>query len=260
MTSIKPVETEVEGLTLRGSLYLPEGVGPFPTAVLFHGFGGCRVETSGAFVTLARALSACGVAVVAYDRAGHGESDGTFFHTTVSGDIRQAHEVLAAITSIEQVDAENLHLVGMSLGSVIATVVAAESNLPIRSLTLWSTAAVFADEIRSGMLQGRSLDTLDTDGYFDFIGMRMGPALRDDAVDFDVYGRAQGYGGHVLLLHGTEDFVPLRYAERYLEVYGDQAELVVVEGADHGWMKVPHRDLVIADTVEHVIAHTRDGE
>ncbi|MBB6406462.1 alpha/beta hydrolase [Arthrobacter sp. AZCC_0090] len=252
MTVIRPFQTTVDGLRLRGTHYSPSPHQPGPTAVLFHGFGNSRVETTRLFVTLARQLAANGIGVIAYDRAGHGESDGEFFDTTVSLDVRQAHQVLAAIADLDAVDAGNLHLVGMSLGSVIASTVAAESALPLRSVTMWSTAAMFADEIRGGTLQGQSLETLDSEGYFDFLGMRMGPAMREDAVSFDVYGRASGYAGPVRLLHGTADFIPLSYAERYLQVYGDRAELIVVDGADHGWAQFPQRDLVISHTVDFI--------
>lgn len=260
MTTIAPFQTQVDGITLRGAHYLPAGPGPFPTAILFHGFGASHMEFSSAFVALARRLAAVGVASIAYDRAGHGESDGEFYDTSVSLDVRHAHQALATIAGLDTVDSDNLHLVGMSLGAVIASVLAAETELPLRSLTMWSTAAVFADEIRGGTLQGRSLDALDTDGYFDFLGMRLGPAMRDDAVSFDVYGRASGYTGPVRLLHGAEDFVPVAYAERYLEIYGDQADLIVVDGADHGWAQVPQREIVLSRTTEFIEANTHRTE
>ncbi|QRY39866.1 alpha/beta fold hydrolase [Microbacterium hominis] len=258
-----PFETTVRARTLRGTHYLPDAAAgaarePRPTVVLLHGFGGSRVETTGVFVTLARALVAAGFGVLAFDRAGHGESDGEFFDTTASGDIADTAAVLAALRESPGVDAENLHLVGMSLGSVIAAVAAAEDG-DIRSLTMWSTAAVFVDDIRSGQIQGRSLAALDgPDGFFDFLGMRMGPAMRDDALTFDPYARAAGYGGPALLLHGTADFVPVSSAERYAaaDVFGERAEVVVVEGADHGWAELPQRDELISRTVSFIQIHS----
>ncbi|WP_435080859.1 alpha/beta hydrolase [Clavibacter michiganensis] len=266
---IRPFATRVRGLTLRGAQHLAEGAGPRPTAVLMHGFGGSRVETTGVFVALARRLAAAGIGVVAYDRAGHGESDGEFLDTTVTGDVADARHVLAAVRALPEVDADDVHLVGMSLGAVVASVLAAEEGAAaggaagpgIRSLAMWSTAAVFVDDIRAGTIQGRSLASLDADGWFDFAGMRMGPAMRDDALGFDPYARAVGYRGPALLLHGTDDFVPVDYARRYTDpaVLGDRAELVVVDGADHGWAQLPQRDEVIARTVAFVRAHASGG-
>ncbi|WP_294979755.1 S9 family peptidase [uncultured Microbacterium sp.] len=198
--------------------------------------------------------------MIAFDRAGHGESDGEFFDTTASGDIADTLAVLGAVRESPDVDAENLHLVGMSLGSVIAAVVAAEAGAGgIRSLTMWSTAAVFVDDIRSGQIQGRSLAALDgPDGFFDFLGMRLGPAMRADALTFDPYARAAAYDGPALLLHGTADFVPVRYAQRYAEadVFGERAVVVVVDGADHGWAQLPQRDELIVRTVSFIQSHS----
>ncbi|MFT2752547.1 alpha/beta hydrolase family protein [Clavibacter sp. Sh2088] len=271
---IRPFDARVRGLVLRGSQHLPEATGPRPTAVLMHGFGGSRVETTGVFVALARRLAAAGIGVVAYDRAGHGESDGEFLDTTVTGDAADARLVLDAVRALPEVDAADLHLVGMSLGAVIASVVAAEEGAAgegaagegagsgIRSLAMWSTAAVFVDDIRAGTIQGRSLAPLDAVGWFDFAGQRMGPAMRDDALAFDPYARAAGYRGPALLLHGTDDFVPVDYARRYTapDVLGDRAELRVVEGADHGWAQLPQRDEVIERTVAFVRAHAAGGD
>jgi len=249
-----PFETTVRTLSLRGTHYLPDAAGARPTVVLLHGFGGSRVETTGVFVTLARALVAAGFGVIAFDRAGHGESDGDFFDTTVSGDIADTAAVLAAVRESLEVDAADVHLVGMSLGAVVAAAVAADDG-GIRSLTMWSTAAVFVDDIRSGQIQGRSLAALDApDGFFDFLGMRLGPAMRNDALTFDPYARAAGYRGPALLLHGTEDFVPSSYAERYADadVFGERADLVIIDGADHGWAQLPQRDALIAHTVSFI--------
>lgn len=257
--NLVPFTTSVEDLTVRGSLYLPaHGTGPYPVAVLFHGFGGNRTEMARLFVDTARRLTAAGVAVLAWDRVGHGESDGEFFDTEVTRDVRHTHAVVAALAEHPEVDTSDLHLVGLSLGAVIAAAAAASSPVPVRSVTLWSTAAVFVDEIASGSIQGMPLDSIETQGYLDFLGQRVGPAIVRDALAFDPYAAASGYRGPVLLLHGTEDFVPVRYAERYLEVLQD-AEIDVVEGADHGWLTVPHREHLLRRTVEHVAAHVAEG-
>ena len=256
---VEPFSTTVRGLELRGTRYRPRGQDPTPTAVLFHGFGASRVEGTRLFVTLAHRLLAAGTGVVAFDRAGHGESDGEFFDTTVTRDVEDSVRVLDAVAALPGVDAEDLHLVGMSLGAVVASVVAADRPAGVRSVTMWSTAAVFADEVRGGTLQGRPLDVLDEQGFFDVLGQRLGPALPEDARGWDPWARAAGWGGPTLLLHGTEDFVPLACARRYLDddVLGDRAELVVVEGADHGWAQLPQRDTVVAATVDFTTRHAR---
>jgi pimeloyl-ACP methyl ester carboxylesterase len=195
------------------------------------------------------------VAVVAVDRAGHGESDGDFADTTVSGDVADSLDVLSMIAASNDIDPTNLHLVGTSLGAVIASIVAAESRYDIRSLTMWSPAALFVDEIRSGFLQGRPIDAVDEQGYFDFRGLRVGRGFFGDAREFDVYGRAHAFTGPVRVLHGDRDFIPARYAEEYRSVYGNAMHYTLVADADHCWESVAARDFVIAQSVEFVVAH-----
>lgn len=253
MLDVRPLEFATGGVTLRGTAYVPGSrTGARPTAVLHHGFSGHRIEATRAFVQLARSLAAEGIAVVAFDRAGHGESDGDFYDTTVSGDVSNALELLEHIAALDFVDEGDLHLMGFSMGGVIASVVAAETDKAIRSVTLWSVAAVFAEEIRKGLLHGQSIEDVSTQGYFDLRGMRLGPRFFADAESFDVYGRARGYRGPVRVLHGGRDFIPHSYAEAYSRVYGDAMDYTLVPEADHTWESVPARDYVIAESVKFI--------
>ena len=143
MSVMEPAVFTVEradgtSLTLRGTRYLPEGFsedGHSPVAVLFHGFGGNRIDFSGFVVQMARELASRGLVVVTYDRAGHGESDGTFFDTTVSGDVEDALQVVEQARHMSGCDPDNLHFAGLSLGAVICTLLAPKVlGSPSRSL------------------------------------------------------------------------------------------------------------------------------
>lgn len=256
---IQSIEFPVEGLTLRGSLYEPAGgIEPgksYPTAVLFHGFGGNRIDFSGFMVQMAKSLSQQGLIVVTYDRAGQGESDGTFFDVSITREVRQAKEVVRQIAELDIVDADNMHFGGLSLGAVIESIVATEGEITPRSVVMCSSAAVCVDEIKSGKIQGKSLEGLETDGYFDFMGVKMGPAIVEDVKDLDLYARVADCRSDVLLMHGTADFVPMQYAERYKEVFGDRAELLVREGADHGWGTAADREFVMSNAARFIAEH-----
>ena len=119
---IEPIELSIRGRQLRGTRYLPPDGGPRPVAILHHGFGGQRTEASRSFVQLARRLVASGVAAVAMDRAGHGESDGDFADTTVSGDVADCIAVVEFVAADPRFDPTNLHLTGTSLGAVVASI------------------------------------------------------------------------------------------------------------------------------------------
>lgn len=258
--SVEFLQVPVRGLVLRGSAHLPDGdEGPFPTAVMHHGFAANRMETSIGFVEVARALNAAGIAAVAFDRAGQGESDGSFRDNTVSGDVEDSKTLLRALADCDFVDDGNLHLVGASLGAVIASVVAAETDLSVRSLTMVSAAAVFVDDIRRGTIQGRPFGEIPPDGFFDFNGARLGPRFFADARQFDVFGRARAFRGAVRIVHGMADpIAPASYVDRYLLLYGDRAEAALVPEADHFWMRVDHRDVLRTQITEFIQAHAAD--
>jgi uncharacterized protein len=245
------------GLTLRSTLHIPEGPAGtrWPTAVFVHGFTSNRLELPD-FVGMARLLEANGIASVRFDLSGHGESDGDFFDVTITGEMTETRAVLRSVRTFDFVDPERIGLVGMSMGGVVAGIVAAEEP-GIGALCLWSPAAVAPFEIGGGRLKGRSLAAeIEEKGYFDADGHRVSPALVEDIAALDVYGRSGAYTGPVHILHGDkDDIAPLDYVRRYLDHYGGNAELQVVEGADHAWSSVPHRTTLHRSTLRFLRRH-----
>jgi uncharacterized protein len=240
-----------EGSTLRATLHIPGGRGTTggPAVVFVHGFANNRMENR-SFVLMSRLLESEGIASVRFDLSGHGESDGDFFDVTISGEIAETRSVVRAVRAFDFADPERIGLVGMSMGGVVAGIVAAEEP-GIRAVCLWSPAAVAPFEVGAGFLKGRDIAAeIGEKGYFDADSHRMSPALADDIAGLDVYGRSRPYTGPVRIIHGDQDDIaPLSYARRYLDHYGGNAELEVVEGADHGWSTVPHRDRLHQSTL-----------
>ncbi|MFH8662353.1 alpha/beta hydrolase family protein [Streptomyces afghaniensis] len=245
------------GLTLRSTLHIPEGPAEtrWPTAVFVHGFSSNRLELPD-FVAMSRLLEANGIASVRFDLSGHGESDGDFFDVTITGEIAETRAVLEAARAFDFVDPERIGLIGMSMGGVVAGIVAAEEP-GIRALCLWSPAAVAPFEIGRGYLKGRSLAAeIEEKGYFDADGHRMSPALVEDIAGLDVYGRSGAYTGPVCILHGDkDDIAPVEYVRRYLDHYDGNAELRIVEGADHAWGTIPHRTTLHQSTLRFLRRH-----
>lgn len=245
------------GLTLRSTLHIPEGPPEtrHPTVVFVHGFSSNRIELPN-FVRMSRLLASEGIASVRFDLSGHGESDGDFFDVTITGEIAETRAVLSAVRAFDFVDPGRIGLVGMSMGGVVAGITAAEET-GIAALCLWSPAAIAPFEIGSGYLKGRALaPEIAEKGYFDADGHRMSAALIKDIAELDVYGRSSVYTGPVHILHGDADVIaPLEYARRYLDHYGANAELEVVEGADHAWGSVPHRATLHGSTLSFFQRH-----
>jgi pimeloyl-ACP methyl ester carboxylesterase len=119
------------GVTLAGTLTLPEGPGPFPAVVLISGSGAQdRDETifqHKPFLVLADALTRRGVAVLRVDDRGVGGSTGSIPRSTTED---FAGDVLAGVgflKSRKDIDGRKIGLVGHSEGGVIAPIAAARS-------------------------------------------------------------------------------------------------------------------------------------
>ncbi|UUU19418.1 alpha/beta hydrolase family protein [Streptomyces sp. DSM 40750] len=245
------------GLTLRSTLHVPEGPTGTrrPTVVFVHGFTSNRIELPN-FVAMSRLLHDNGIASVRFDLSGHGESDGDFFDVTITGEIAETRAILQAVRALDFVDPDRIGLVGMSMGGVVAGITAAEEP-GISALCLWSPAAVAPFEIGRGYLKGRSFaPEIAEKGYIDADGHRMSPALVEDIAGLDVYGRSSVYTGPVHILHGDKDDVaPLEYVRRYLDHYNGNADLEIVEGADHAWGSIPHRTALHQSTLRFLRRH-----
>ena len=64
-----------QNLKLAGMLFVPEGEGPFPAAVIIHGSGTSH-RNSGWYLTLTRYLQENGIVVLLPDKRGSEHSDG----------------------------------------------------------------------------------------------------------------------------------------------------------------------------------------
>ena len=80
------------------------------------------------------------------------------------------------------------------------------------------------------------------------MGVTIGHRYGEDAVSFDIYDVIGAYQGDVLILHGDRDaIVPLSYSQRAAEVYA-HAELVVMEGQNHGFMGAARAEAMERET------------
>ncbi|MEJ5183713.1 MAG: alpha/beta fold hydrolase [Rectinemataceae bacterium] len=117
------------GITLAGTMTIPEGDGPFPAVVLITGSGPQdRDETIlgyKPFLVIAEHLARHGIASLRCDDRGVGASEGDFQTATTFDFADDAEAALKYLASQAQVDSRRLGLVGHSEGGIIAAMVAA---------------------------------------------------------------------------------------------------------------------------------------
>ena len=110
-------------VTLAGTLTLPPGRGPFPAVVFLHGSGPVTRD-----VILAEYFATQGIATLAYDKRGTGESGGTYTHNVDAQEFeRLAGDALAAVAFARgraELDARRVGLWGISQAGWIAAIAA----------------------------------------------------------------------------------------------------------------------------------------
>jgi uncharacterized protein len=156
-------------VTLAGTLTLPDGMGPFPAAVLITGSGPQdRDETQSGhkpFAVLADHLTRHGIAVLRYDDRGVGRSTGDFAAATSADFATDANTAVRFLLTRPEIARQAVGLIGHSEGGMVAPI-AAVANNAVRFLVL--LAGPGTDLIRLahsqqrllGLSQGRTDDEI----------------------------------------------------------------------------------------------------
>ncbi|WP_373232350.1 alpha/beta hydrolase family protein [Cohnella sp.] len=251
------VEMVSNGLTLRGMLHKPEHTEhPVPAVLMLHGFSNNKMETGWMFVALSRMLERRGIASLRFDFGGSGESDGDFMDMTISGEVSDAKRILEYAKSLEFVDPERIGVLGMSLGGVVAGILAGKHTQDVQSLCLWAPAFVASEHVRSGRVGEMDITNIKEEGYVQigFGGLRLGSGFVEDVLQLDIAGLASGYDKPILILQGDRDTaVPLSSTRQFMEHYGGKAKLEIVEGAGHMFERFEHRTMVLERTARFMI-------
>lgn len=245
----KAVEFVVNGKTLRGMYHRPsEKAAAYPTVLLFHGFGGNKLEPHRIFLKISRALAAEGIAALRFDFSGSGESDGDFEEMTFSSEVREAEAILDYALSLPATDRKRLGVVGLSLGGGVAAALAGRRPEQLHCLALW--AAVDTGGVVESFPQRAAEYYRDERGCYDMGGLWVNGSFLEDMRRWDLPALAGKFLGKVLIIHGSSDAtVPVETAYRYQQVFPEKPELVIVEGADHTFNRYDWEEQVLQKTV-----------
>ncbi len=118
-------------VVLAGTITLPKGPGPFPTAILIAGSGPHDRDESMSghkpFLILADYLTRKGIAVLRYDKRGIGASTGSVDNATTLDLASDAQAAIAYLKTRKDIDPKRIGLIGHSEGAMIASYVANHS-------------------------------------------------------------------------------------------------------------------------------------
>lgn len=233
----KAISLPVRGQVMRGMEHVPEHPGiPCPAVILYHGFTANKLQEHRMFLKLSRALESRDIASFRFDFIGSGESDGDFEDMTVTREIEEAKAILDFVRLDTRVDPARVSLLGLSMGGLVAGIVAGDRRADVNNLILVAPAGNMYELMMAGPLGDMvRAGTVWKPEQADAGGNLIGHGFVDDLARIDGFARASHFAGDVLIVHGTNDqAVPCEVARRYQEIsFGGRAMLHFIEGADH---------------------------
>lgn len=224
---------------LAYKITLPEVFDPdvdrCPMVILMHGIFSSKDYNP--MPAIAQGLAQAGIASIRFDFNGHGKSEGQMQDMTVEKEISDAMAVFEYVKGLTYVS--EISFLGHSQGGVIASMTAgrlAEKGQEVPAgIVLIAPGAVIKNACQGGKFFNARFDPADPPEYIRCWGfMKLGREYLLTTQQLDIYGTASAYKGPVRILHGTKDsIVPMWCSEKYREIYGDKAELTVIEGENH---------------------------
>ena len=174
-------------LQLAGMLFVPEGEGPFPTAVIIHG-SGTSTRDSKWYLSVTQHLLDNGIAVLLPDKRGSEKSEGEWRGASfedLAGDTLSAIEYLKTQDHFEY---SSIGVIGMSQGGWIAPLVASKSE-DLSFVVSMSGAFVTTDE----QLLYEETNSIHQMGTYMFLAKLIAPLTTKNIQRMDFWLPLAGY-------------------------------------------------------------------
>lgn len=246
---------------LAGVMHVPRVIDNPPVLVLAHGFTDDKVCDNRIFVRFARRASEQGYAVLRFDFAGSGDSEGDFADMTVTKEIQDLKSALEFAQSIPLLTDSPVYLIGYSLGGAVALSAAALDHR-VRGVVCWAPASDLRPVFSAILGEGAFLAARNNKAV----------ACRNDSKCFllnseffsdlekhrPVREIAHLSPRPVLLVHGTADRkVAPGHAQALFRAAGEPKALHFIRGAQHSFGL--HEDELFETTLRHLDAWRRVG-
>lgn len=232
------------GFNLCGVLSNPTGSRETPIFTLCHGF--TTSKDGRTYTRLEAILNKKGLATFRFDFFGHGESEGKFEDTTLSGAV---NDVLKAILFLKDSGYSSIGLMGSSFGG-FASLIAA-SQMPW--LTLLALKSPVSDYL--GLLIARDqnidIESWKKRGFIPVTGsdgqsLKLNFSFYRDAETIQSYEAIKQIKVPTLIVHGDEDkTVPLKQSIRCSHMI-ENCRLEIVKGADHTYTRPKHFEKMLS--------------
>ena len=211
VTKIPRKNADGSSNTIFGKLYAPKKEGKYPAIILCHGYNGIHADFT--------------------RECKYSQSTGSSTDMSVVTEKKDLLAVFDYISTLENVDSNNIFLMGGSQGGLVAALAAEEIADKIAGTALYFPAFGIPDNWKG---KYSSLDKVPK--TFDFWGLKLGKAFIEDIWTMDVFGTiGKKNKKPVYILQGDKDNIaPLAHSQRAQKLYAD-AELVIMKGQGHGF-------------------------
>ena len=234
---------ERDGLTIKGTVFLPKGKPDCPIAVISHGFMANQMFSQ----IHAQNLAKMGYAAFCFDFCGGtlvGSSDGDSTDMSVLTEAEDLKAVIEFAKEQSYTDENELVLLGCSQGGFVSAIVAAEMKEEVDALILLYPALCIPDDARSGEMMFAKFDPQNVPETFWCGPMKLGRRYVTDVIEMDPYEIINQYTGKILIIHGNQDkIVDISYALRAVETYsqaGADVEMKIIDKGGHMFFNPIH--------------------
>ncbi|NIL94974.1 MAG: alpha/beta fold hydrolase [Woeseiaceae bacterium] len=230
-----------QNIDLAGMLFVPEGDGPVPAAVVIHGSGASNRENRW-YLTLTKFLQDNGIAVLLPDKRGSEKSAGDWR----TADFEElATDTLAALDFMlhqHLVEISRVGVIGMSQGGWIAPIVARDSDDLAFVVNMVGSAVTPKEQLlyeedhnirQMGFLPGISyLIALASTAHIRHVRM---PQFYDRVADYDPIPLWDAMAVNALVLYGSDDTnVPSEESAARLQALDKASiDIIIHEGSGH---------------------------
>lgn len=208
---------DISGMNTYGNIYYPkdyiEGKS-YPLVIMSHSAN----INSDSLKTYAQRTALIGYLVYCFDYPGSSSSSRSedIDNCTIFTEVETLKEIIDYFVSQDEV--ENIYLFGTSMGGAVSSLVAEEKQDEISGLILFYPAYNICELLVK-------------------YPINVSEEYLEQLTDYDIYEHIGSFNKDVLIVHGKNDFlVPYSYSEKASELYSS-CELVIVEGANHGFNK-----------------------
>lgn len=227
---VKELGAKVGDKNIYGVAYVPNEAKKgkrLPAIIYSHGMSSNH-ESGDKY---AREFAKRGYVVYCFDFRGgqDSKSDGDPLKMTIFTEQTDLEAAYDMVIGLPYTDANNIFLMGASMGGAVTALVAAKYATLIKGVILLYPAFSLPDDIMHEFPDPKQMpDTYD-------MRVTVGKGFLEMLWGFDFYSNITQYRGPVLLLHGTGDHVvPSGYSVKAVNAYSN-AHLELIADAEHGF-------------------------